>query len=210
MGHIPEVMEDHWFMYCDENSINYFRSWTGNQIFKGYYRLENESLYDALDPYQSYNLRKNIFTITKLYPKMCKKFLKELQKLRKAVLNTKIEFNLSYMGKFSSVDWKPTRMLYKEGCSTTDENYIKALNEAERNKYRLNPVKFNERLKKEVVWSIDKLTEMIELCLNIQKNKSTVILDYKNKTLYDKVNRETEESIIEAYQKVITKDDKKY
>ena len=43
MGHIPEVMEDHWFMYCDENSINYFRSWTGNQIFKGYYRLENES-----------------------------------------------------------------------------------------------------------------------------------------------------------------------
>ena len=43
MGHIPEVMEDHWFMYCDENSVNYFRSWTGIQIFKGYYRIENET-----------------------------------------------------------------------------------------------------------------------------------------------------------------------
>ena len=43
MGHIPEVMEDHWFMYCDENSINYFRSWSGIQIFKGYYRREKDS-----------------------------------------------------------------------------------------------------------------------------------------------------------------------
>jgi ADP-ribosylglycohydrolase len=43
IGHIPEVMEDHWFMYCDEKSINYFRSWTGIQIFKGYYRIENDS-----------------------------------------------------------------------------------------------------------------------------------------------------------------------
>lgn len=41
MGHIPEVMEDHWFMYCDEKSINYFRSWTGFQTFKGYYKKEN-------------------------------------------------------------------------------------------------------------------------------------------------------------------------
>ncbi len=42
-GHIPEVMEDHWFMYCDENTINYFRSWTGIQIFKRYYKLQNDS-----------------------------------------------------------------------------------------------------------------------------------------------------------------------
>ncbi len=43
MGHIPEAMEDHWFMFCNEESINYFRSWTGIQIFKGYYKLENDS-----------------------------------------------------------------------------------------------------------------------------------------------------------------------
>ena len=42
IGHIPESMEDHWFMYCDDNSINYFRSWTGIQIFKGYYKFEND------------------------------------------------------------------------------------------------------------------------------------------------------------------------
>ena len=29
----------HRFMYCDENSINYYRSWTGIQIFKAYYKL---------------------------------------------------------------------------------------------------------------------------------------------------------------------------
>lgn len=32
-GHIPEEMEDHWFMYCNESTIRYFRSWTGICIF---------------------------------------------------------------------------------------------------------------------------------------------------------------------------------
>ena len=32
-GHIPEAMEDHWFMYCDESTIRYYRSWTGICIF---------------------------------------------------------------------------------------------------------------------------------------------------------------------------------
>lgn len=41
MGHIPEVMEDHWFMYCDDDAINYYRSLSGIQIFKGYYKLIN-------------------------------------------------------------------------------------------------------------------------------------------------------------------------
>lgn len=29
LGHIPDAMEDHWFMYCDDNAIHYYRSWTG-------------------------------------------------------------------------------------------------------------------------------------------------------------------------------------
>lgn len=29
MGHIPDAMEDHWFMYCDDSTIRYYRSWTG-------------------------------------------------------------------------------------------------------------------------------------------------------------------------------------
>lgn len=32
-GHIPEAMEDHWFMYCDKDTIRYYRSWTGICIF---------------------------------------------------------------------------------------------------------------------------------------------------------------------------------
>lgn len=32
-GHIPDAMEDHWFMYCDETSIRYYRSWTGLCIY---------------------------------------------------------------------------------------------------------------------------------------------------------------------------------
>lgn len=32
-GHIPDAMEDHWFMYCDDSTIRYYRSWTGICIF---------------------------------------------------------------------------------------------------------------------------------------------------------------------------------
>ena len=37
MGHIPSAMEDHWFMYCDENTIRYYCSWTGICIFVAKY-----------------------------------------------------------------------------------------------------------------------------------------------------------------------------
>ena len=37
-GHIPEVQEDHWFMYCDEEYIRYFRSWTGVCGFEAHYK----------------------------------------------------------------------------------------------------------------------------------------------------------------------------
>ena len=36
-GHIPEAMEDHWFMYCDDDTIHYYRSWTGFCIFEAQY-----------------------------------------------------------------------------------------------------------------------------------------------------------------------------
>ena len=37
MGHIPSAMEDHWFMYCDDTTIRYYRSWTGICIFAAKY-----------------------------------------------------------------------------------------------------------------------------------------------------------------------------
>ena len=41
-GHIPEAMEDHWFMYCDEDTIRYYRSWTGICIFVAKYVEEED------------------------------------------------------------------------------------------------------------------------------------------------------------------------
>ena len=41
-GHIPEAMEDHWFMYCDEDTICYYRSWSGICIFVAKYVEEGD------------------------------------------------------------------------------------------------------------------------------------------------------------------------
>lgn len=41
-GHIPEAMEDHWFMYCDEKTIRYFRSWTGICIYTARYEVKGD------------------------------------------------------------------------------------------------------------------------------------------------------------------------
>ena len=46
LGHRPLEMEDHFFMYYDDNdnSINYYRSWTGIQVYKAYYNLNTKSI----------------------------------------------------------------------------------------------------------------------------------------------------------------------
>ena len=41
-GHIPDAMEDHWYMYCDDNAIHYLRSWTGFHIFEAYYEKNGD------------------------------------------------------------------------------------------------------------------------------------------------------------------------
>lgn len=41
-GHIPEVQEDHWFMYCDREYIRYYRSWTGMCVFEAHFREDGE------------------------------------------------------------------------------------------------------------------------------------------------------------------------
>ena len=45
LGHIPEVQEDHWFMYCDNEYIRYYRSWTGICTFEAHYYKETDILY---------------------------------------------------------------------------------------------------------------------------------------------------------------------
>lgn len=41
-GHIPEAMEDHWFMYCDDEYIRYYRSWTGMCAYEAHYIGEED------------------------------------------------------------------------------------------------------------------------------------------------------------------------
>lgn len=41
-GHIPDSMEDHWFMYTDDEYIRYFRSWSGMCAFEAHYKPEQE------------------------------------------------------------------------------------------------------------------------------------------------------------------------
>ncbi len=79
MGHIPEVMEDHWFMYCDNNSVNYFRSRTGIQIFKGYYKLENDvyiiyalEINDNKDEYNETDINRSLKLFNDLIVSECK------------------------------------------------------------------------------------------------------------------------------------------
>ena len=33
-GHVPKSMGDHWFMFCGDNKIRYYRSWSGHCIYE--------------------------------------------------------------------------------------------------------------------------------------------------------------------------------
>ena len=47
MGHIPDCMEDKWFMYCEDGHIRWYRSWTGTCIFDAAYERDGE--YTVID-----------------------------------------------------------------------------------------------------------------------------------------------------------------
>ena len=173
-------------------------------------KLNKGSVRDIFDAHQNYNVGKNIKVITELYPAMCEEFKEKLQEMKKEVSNSKITFDNSFLGMFSSKDWKPTRMLYKDGFTEKDNEYLKAKEESESSKIRLNTPEFNKKLRKEVVWSIDKLTYMIDFYLNVHKAKTSVILSYNNDTLYkiDETEKSEEEKIVEDFIKKLTKDNK--
>lgn len=48
-GHLPESQEDHWYMYCDEEYVRYYRSWTGVCGFEAHYQKDGDGyLFDHL------------------------------------------------------------------------------------------------------------------------------------------------------------------
>lgn len=49
-GHIPQVQEDHWFMYCADGVMRWYRSWTGYQVFAArYYKTEDGFVISDMD-----------------------------------------------------------------------------------------------------------------------------------------------------------------
>ena len=42
MGHIPEAQEDNWFMYCTDEHIRYFRSWTGDCMYEAHFHQDGD------------------------------------------------------------------------------------------------------------------------------------------------------------------------
>ena len=166
-------------------------------------KLEEETIYDQIDDFHFSNLKKNLKTIVELYPELVEKFMEKISRMKKEVEELNIEINNDFIGSFSSLDWEPTRMLLKGGKKENDKEYLYAKKRAEENKITLNQQDFIDKLKKETIWSIDKLTYILSILLNEK------IKDYENKTLYKPVYRFPEEVVeqIQTYehQKILAK-----
>ena len=176
-------------------------------------KSKNGSIYDSYGYTRKKNIRENIKCITELYPNLVRNFIEKLKLMRKEVINIDIPFNDNYLGEFSSNDWEPTRMLLKDGYNENDDYYKKAKEKAEKSQIKLNHKEFNDQLKKEVLWSIDKLIYILKLYLDINDNKIIDIRNYKEETLYPSERQSEEElelisRLLDEVHKTKTKVDK--
>ena len=176
-------------------------------------KSKNGSIYDSYGYTRKKNIRENIKCITELYPNLVRNFIEKLKLMRKEVINIDIPFNDNYLGEFSSNDWEPTRMLLKDGYNEDDDYYKKAKEKAEKSQIKLNHKEFNDQLKKEVLWSIDKLIYILKLYLDINDNKIIDIRNYKEETLYPSERQSEEElelisRLLDEVHKTKTKVDK--
>lgn len=147
-------------------------------------KAKNGSIQDKYGMTRKKNIRENIKCITELYPEMTRKFIEKIKLMRKEVEKLDIDFDDNFLGKFSSKDWEPTHMIFKEGYKEDDEIYIKKEQEVEKRRIKLDKKKFNEQIKKEVLWSIDRLIYILNIFLDINSNKKVDIKEYEEKTLY--------------------------
>ena len=197
------------FSYYDEGMLPIFNydeelSYVENyDIFVD--RIKNDNIYDMLDKYKYCNLRKNLYTIVDLYPDMVVEFINKLKLMKEEIINLDISFDKEFIGSFSSDDWVPTRMIYKDKISIDNDSYKIAKKISDNNKIELDEDEFNSNLKKEVIWSIDKLIDSLSLYLDVKNRKIIDLKNYKNdKTLYEPVERKSDEIlylIFEKYQK---------
>ena len=156
-------------------------------------KINEGSVYDNFNLSKNYLIMRNINTIVSLYPDVAIEFIRKINLMKNEAENLNIDFNSDFLGNFSSSDWEPSRMIFKECKKETDIEYILAKKRAEEKRITLAENKFNERLKKEVIWSIDKLTNTIMFFIDINNHKLPDITKYQNDTLYEKIDRYPEE-----------------
>ena len=183
----------------DELSTTYF-TYDINKSYEENYetflrKTKNGCIYDNHNLHHTGNVRKNINAIVKLYPDLVRNFIKKIELMREEVANQEIDFNQEYLGEFSSNDYQPYEMILKKGMSKTGLTYLHTLQTIKESRIKLNQEEFNNQLKQEVLWSIDKLIETLTLYLDVYDNKLIDIKNYKNKTLYGKLERMPEEQL---------------
>ena len=162
------------------------------------------SIYDNLDRYHFSNLLKNLRTIVKLHPEVVRSFLIKIEEMRKEIEEININFNKEFLEKFSSDDYKLGILKIKENKDESNPEYQKV-------QKKIKPVtidedKFNDKLKREVLWNIDKLKYILNILLDYYEGKFLFIDEYRNETLYEPV-KHVNEDIMKL---IFTNMDKKY
>lgn len=203
---IIDVEFSEFFMYPDNENVHKKRfssydegmetlfSYDENLSYEENYQFyENRTVkgtvYDETDPYHFSNLIKNLKAIVELEPQVTRDFLNKLEAIKVEVEQLNILFDEGFLGKFSSKDWEATRMIYKDGKRTDDEEYQRKRLSAEKSRITLNQNEFNKKLKKEVLWSIQKLEKTLKFLLEMKDKKLPDLKNYKNITLYAPIER---------------------
>ena len=195
----PDEEETHKdkFSYYDEGMMPIFtynkeKTYEENlNIFEK--RITEGSIYDYFETSKSYLIMRNIKTIAELYPEVCNKFINKLSEMKEEVVNLNISFNQDFLGTFSTNDWEPNHMIFKKNRKIDDEIYLRKKEDVEKSRIMLDEKSFNEQLKNEVIWNIDKLTDVINFFLDFDKGNYSDVSKYESKTLYGKVDRYSED-----------------
>lgn len=197
----PDYPKEHKeaFSDFDENSQGFY-TYDESKTYEENYdiflkKLKEGCIYDNHNLHHTANVRKNIKTIVKLYPDLVKRFIKKLELMREEVVNLEIDFNDDFLETFSSNDYQPNKMILKDGMSKTGLSYLTTKKMIEESRIKLDTKEFNKQIKQEVLWSIDKLIETLNLFLDVYNNIIIDIKNYENKTLYGKLERTSEKEL---------------
>ena len=155
--------------------------------------VENGSIHDNFSRSRSYLLMRNIRCITLMFPDLVEEFISKLNKIKEYVKCHDISFNQEFLGMFSSSDWEATRMIYKENKSEDDKSVIYARKRALDKQIILDEKEFNDRLKREVLFSIDHLIEVLNMFIGLVNKQLPDLRNYKVNTLYKGIERHSDE-----------------